>query len=71
MYEILQNATTGALRAAGPGFWRALEGGTAAETAANLANARTGPLCANGGRVRRVSDPGMTWWKNFYLDQAG
>lgn len=67
MFEILQDADTGALRAAGLGFWKALDGATKEETAANLANARSSPLCGNGKQVRRISHAGMVWWRDFYL----
>lgn len=73
-YEILRNKKTGAVRAAGPDFWRPLEGKTVQQTETNIANAMSSPLCikqADGTKSRDVSDPGMTWWKNFYLNLKG
>lgn len=63
MYEILHNVTSNAYRGAGPNFWRALD------TPADLANAKSGPFW--NGKVRDVSDPGMSWWKDYYLGQQG
>lgn len=70
MYEVLRNEVTGAVRAGSPGGWVALD------TPDDIANALTGPLLTDRQPVdkatgrpkpRDVSDPGMTWWKNFYL----
>lgn len=69
MYEVLRNTTTGAVRAAGPNFWRPLEGKTKAATAANITNALSGPL-AESKTVRDVSPAGMDWWKAFYVGTA-
>lgn len=70
MYEVLQNAQSGAIRMAGLGFWRAPA--TPDEVVIWLA----GPLCTplqprdKGGHPipRVVSDDGMTKWKNIYLN---
>jgi hypothetical protein len=66
-YEILQNTKSGAVRAAGPGIWIALEGKTSAQTKTNITNAMSSPLCVSK-TPRRVSDAGMTWWKTFYIN---
>lgn len=66
MFEIIRNSKTGATRAAGPNFWRELEGATEAETRDNISRARTSPLCVNGGAVRDVSDAGMAFLRRFY-----
>lgn len=64
MFELIRNEKTGAVRAAGVNFWRALERDTPAATAAAISRARTSPLCVG---MRDVSDEGMAFLKDFYL----
>jgi hypothetical protein len=65
MFHVIRNAQSGAVRAAGPNFWVALEGTTADETQANIALALTLPGCTSQA-VEDVSDARMSWLKRFY-----
>jgi hypothetical protein len=65
MFHVIRNTQSGAVRAAGPNFWVALEGASPDETQANIALALTLPGCTSSS-VEDVSDARMTWLKRFY-----
>ena len=65
MFHVIRNVQSGAVRAAGPNFWVALEGASPDETQANIALALTLPGCTSQA-VEDISDARMSWLKRFY-----